>query len=290
MTKLLLALGLVFSIQAQANQENAKAAEDAYNLRDYTEAGVANAQTAADLYQDLIDSETDEEVKMSYMTKQASAYYFIGSADDDKKTQIAAYEKAMEISDNLQTMLGVDKDKSHQLDEKQVADIKNSLSDTKEALLAEAWYNKGISLAQWGNLKGISTSIGKLPVVIGHMENIERLGYADIHEYGPYRTVGRIRYKLPAILGGDLEESEQYLKDATTKTLAPGQRYSINGYNNLYFAETLYKRGKENAAKTLLKAFIKADFATLAVGNEPENREALRIANELAVDWQIDLE
>jgi hypothetical protein len=51
-------------------------------------------------------------------------------------------------------------------------------------------------------------------------------------------------------------------------------------------AETLHKRGKETQAKRLLETFLNADFDTLAEGSEPENREALRLAQELLNSWQ----
>lgn len=286
MSKIVMALCLLLSINGHAN-EKAKAAEDAYALRDYTEAGIQNTETAATIYVELISNEADPVVKSTYQTKLASAYYFLGSALSKKAEKKAAHQNAMDVADQVMTTMGVDSAKAHELTDAEIVSLKNSLDDESELLLVEAMYSKGISLAQWGKLNGISSSIGKLPEVLGLMEKIEALGYADIHEYGPYRTIGRINFVLPGLFGGDLEKSEDYLKDATMKSLAPGQRYSINGYNNVYFAETLYKRGKETQAKAIIKAFRAADFTTLAVGNEPENREALRVADGLAADWGI---
>ena len=286
MSKYVMALCLLFSIQAFAN-EKAKLAEDAYALRDYNEAGVENVETAISLYQELIDGEGDAVLKATYQSKQASAYYFLGSALTKKDEQKAAYQNSMDVADKIMKGFGVDSAKAHELTDAQITTLKNNLTDEQEALLAEAMYSKGTSLAQWGNLNGIASSIGRLPEVLGLMDRIEDLGYEGIHEYGPYRTIGRVNFKLPSLFGGDLEKSEEFLKKATTNTLAEGQRYSINGYNNIYFAETLYKRGKENQAKALLKAFIDADFSTLAEGNEPENREALSVAKDMALDWGI---
>ena len=287
MSKVLVALCLVLSATQVFGNEKAKQAEEAYALRDYTEAGIDNTQTAVTLYNEIIGIEGDEVAKMNYQNKLASAYYFLGSALDKKNDKKAAHQNAMDVADEIMTTLGVDSDSAHELSDSEIAAIKNNLDDDRELLLAEAMYSKGISLAQWGNLNGIASSIGRLPEVIGLMEKIEALGYASINEYGPWRTIGRINFVLPSLFGGDMAKSEDFLKRATLESLAPGKKYSINGYNNIYFAETLYKRGKENQAKAIIKAFRAADFDTLAEGSEPENREALRLADELATDWGI---
>ena len=112
------------------------------------------------------------------------------------------------------------------------------------------------------------------------------MGLESIHEYGPYRTIGRANFILPKIFGGDLAKSEKYLKDAYKNTLVQGQRYSVHPYNNIYLAETMYKAGKETQAKNLLDSFLAADITTLKEGQEPENREAMRVAQDLADDWK----
>jgi hypothetical protein len=285
MHKILLAICLTFSIFSQAN-DKADQADAAYSQRDFNESGIKSVQTAVQLYTEAIAEEADINLKLQYKSSLANAYYFLGTSLDKKDDRIVVLESGMTTSDEVMIHFGVEAQKAHQLSQNQINDLLNTLDEGSELLLAEAMYNKGTSLAQWGNLKGISSSISRLPEVLGLMDKIELLGYQSIHEYGPYRTIGRINFKLPALFGGDLAKSEDYLIRATRNTLAEGQRYSINGYNNVFLAETLYKSGKETQAKSILETFIKADFSTLKAGSEPENKEALRTAQELLSDWQ----
>ncbi len=285
MSKILIFISacLVFSF-AHGN-DKATQAYQAYSERDYNETGTKKVEEAISLFEEAIANESDVLVQQELKVSLVSAYYFLGSAHNVKSTQLAAYEDAITLSDELIEEMGVDSQKVHELSANDITSIKNKLNDTDEGTLAEAMYMKGISLSQWGKLKGITESIGRLPEVRGLMDRIESLGFVHIHEYGPYRTLGRINFVLPKLFGGDLKKSEEYLKDAYRMTLPEGQQYSMNGYNNVYLAETLYKLGKENQAVKLLETFVSADFSTLAVGNEPENREAIRLAESLLKDW-----
>ena len=282
---LLVAFCLVFSIQSFANVKADQAAL-AYAERDYDDAGVKKAQEAEALYGEAVLAEAVELAKLNLMLDQASANYFLGTALSKKSERKAAHQKAMDLADSILTSLGVAPDKAHELTQDQANALLNKLDADQELVVAEAMYSKGISLAQWGKLNGISSSIGKLPTVLGLMERIEMLGYESIHQYGPYRTIGRVNFVLPKIFKGDIAKSEKFLKDAYSKSLAEGQKYSINGYNNIYLAETMYKLGKETGAKKLLDTFLAADIGTLAEGSEPENREAMRVAQNLADDWK----
>ncbi len=282
---LVVALCLTFSINIFANSKADEAAA-AYAQRDFNEAGVKNAQNAVSLYQEAIAAEADSLAKLTLKLDLATAHYFLGTAMEDKDERKAQHQSAMDVADEIMQEMGVQPDQAPELTQAQVTALLNKMTDEEELILSDAMYSKGINLAQWGNLNGIASSIGKLPVVLGLMERVEMLGYESIHEYGPYRTIGRINFKLPKLLGGDLDKSEQYLKDAYRKTLVKGQRYSVNGYNNIYLAETLYKRGKETKAIELLDYFLAADPTTLKENSEPENLEALRVAQELADDWK----
>ena len=285
MHKSLVALCLLFSLSTFANQK-AELAAQAYGQRDFNEVGIQNAQEAVKLYGEAIAEEADATLKLTYMGETASVHYFLGTALDKKEDKMAAFQASMDTAAEIMTTLGVDVKKAHKLSEAEVTHLLNNLDDANELILAETMYTRGISLSQWGNLKGIPAAINRLPEVTGLMERIEMMGYVHINEYGPYRTQGRIKFVLPKLFGGDLEASEDFLKRAAKGSLVPGQRYSINGYNNLYLAETYYKRGKENQAKKLLDTFINADFSTLKAGSEPENRQAIERAKELAEDWE----
>lgn len=292
MQKITLALCLLFSTGTFANDKATEAASF-YDLRDYNEAGIENVERSIELFIEADAIETDATLKLNYRNSIASGQYFIGTAwestEDNKEIKKAAFSDSMKTADGIITELGVDINKVHELTQDQVNAILNNLNPAQEIELAEAMYTKGISLAQWGKLNGITSSLGKLPIVLGIMARIEMMGQKQIHSYGPYRTIGRIRFTLPKIAGGDLDEAKKKLTDAVKNTKAAGQAYSVNGYNNLYLAQTLYKAGNENKAKEFLQLFIDGDFTLLAPGSKPENREALRIAQGLldgTEDWE----
>lgn len=276
---------LLLSTQVLMAQSALEQAAAEYNLRDYNAEGVKHVEAAIELYNQALNEEQEQTARLKIRGELATTYYFLGSSREATKDKIAAHEEAMDLANKNIEALGADSKKIHQWTAAQIAEISNKLNEEQRLLLAEAMYSKGVSLAQWGNLNGVASSIGRLPEVLGLMDRIEMMNLSHISEYGPYRTIGRINFVLPALFGGDLAKSEEFLTQAYRQSLVEGQRYSSNGYNNLYLAETLHKRGKENQAKRLLETFLQADFDTLAEGSEPENREALRVAQDLFDSW-----
>ncbi len=83
------------------------------------------------------------------------------------------------------------------------------------------------------------------------------------YEYGgPYRVLGRLYTKLPALMGGDLDLAERYLRKAVS--LGPG--YWLN---HLYLAAVLLEKGKEKEARALV---ARVRDGELLQGLEPESR------------------
>jgi len=284
-SKFTLVMSFVFSTQLVMAQSALELAAAEYGKRDYNAEGVRHVEAAIELYNQALNEELDQTAQLQIRGELATAFYFLGSSYESNKDKIAAHEKAMDLANQSIDALGADSKKIHELTAAQIAEISNKLSEERRLLLAEAMYSKGVSLAQWGSLNGVASSIGRLPEVLGLMDRIEMMNLSHINEYGPYRTIGRINFVLPSLFGGDLAKSEEFLTLAYRQSLVEGQRYSSNGFNNLYLAETLHKRGKETQAKRLIETFLQADVDTLAEGNEPENREALRVAQDLFDSW-----
>ena len=272
-------------VQAQSNQTNEQKAVEHYAQRDFNKDGIANVEKSIEYYKAAIDEESDNNKKLNLQTLLSQAYYFLGTAYEDEDVRKQSHKDGLEIAEAVVDALGV-KD-PHELTKKQVEKIQAEKSVEEIQILMEAIYYEATNLAQWGRLNGITSSLGKLPEVIGNLDSIELFGYESIHHYGPYRTVGRIRFILPGLVGGDLEESEEKLKTTFKNTLADGEKYSVEGYTNVYLAETLEKRGKSSQAAQVIKAFIESDPATWAEDSIPENNQALERAKELAEEWKI---
>lgn len=283
--KVLMSALLCFSAQLGWAESSLQTAESYFAQRDYNSEGIKNVEQAILNYEEAKEQAVDPVAELVILGKLATAEYFLGSALTEKDDKKAAHVRAMAWADNSLQALGVNPETAHELSQNEINQLTNQLGEDEQLLLAEAMYSKGVSLAQWGNLSGVASSIGRLPEVLGLMDRIEMLDQSQISDYGPYRTIGRINFVLPAIFGGDLAKSEEFLTQAYRKTLLDGERYSVNGYNNLYLAETMYKRGRENQAKRLLETFLQVDVETLDVNMIPENREAYRLAEELLTSW-----
>ena len=285
MFKGLIAVSLFFSIHCFANPKAEEAALN-YSQRDFNATGIEFVRKAIQNYDEAIAIESDEFQKKFLTHEKAVAFYFLGTALTGKEERKDAHQVAMDLADDLMTGYGVDADDAHEMNASQVKALVDALDDQDEALLADVFYTKAINLGQWGQLNGIVTSIGRLPIVKGLVNVIQEMGYASIHAYGPLRTLGRIDFVLPALLGGDLANSEALLREAFRGSLVEEERYSFNGYNNIYLAETMYKRGKEKPAIRILEMFVEGDFEKLGEKNIPENREAIRQAQELLKEWK----
>lgn len=98
------------------------------------------------------------------------------------------------------------------------------------------------------------------------------------YEYGgPYRVLGRLYTKLPALMGGDLDLAERYLRKAVS--LGPG--YWLN---HLYLAAVLLEKGKEKEARALV---ARVRDGGLLQGLEPESRFWKKSAARLLRDRQF---
>jgi len=280
---LIAALALVsISAHAATTQELEAAAQKAYDGRDYTQPGRASAAQAVSLYGQLVQQATDKGAQAKYLVEQAAASFFLGDSASDNGEKINQFTAGMTSSKRAMQNLGI-QDVNNVSD----ADIANIVKRSKDeiTLLAESLYVYGINLGQWGQANGVMQSLDKWPELRTTMELIVKIGAKNLHEYGAYRTLGRGYFKIPALLGGDFAKAQKYLSTAVNGSLAAGQVYSVNGYNNLFYADLLKDQGQDAQAKKMLSDFTKADPKTLLPGYEAETREAQRLAIEMLKNW-----
>ena len=258
------------------------AAEKAYSQRDYTAPGIKSAQEAADLYAQEAAKEANPIVKAKYLTGQAEALYFVGAASQANSEKIDKHLKGMDVAVVAVAAFGIkDVTKVSPDDVKKL----KALPADQLAILAAALYQRGINLGQWGAANGVMKSLSKWPELKANMQIIIDLGQGKINEYGPYRVLGRGYYKIPSMLGGSVDKAIQYLSSAIKGSKAPGQNYSVNGFNNTFYAEALNNNGKSAEAKQLLNDFLKADPKTLEPALAPENKQAQSDAKDLLKSW-----
>ncbi len=255
-----------------------EAAEQAYAARDYTQPGRASAAEAVKLFGELAQTTADKNLKAQYLVKQAASSFFLGDSTADNNEKIAQFTAGMGSSNAALKIAGIN-DVNNVSDADIAAITKRSKDEV--TLVAEALYVYGINLGQWGQANGVMQSLNKWPELRTTMELIVKVGAKGLHEYGAYRTLGRGYFKIPALLGGDVAKAQKYLSTAVNGSLAAGQVYSVNGYNNLFYADLLIDQGQEDQAKKLLQDFIKADAKTLLPGYEAETRQSQRLAAEM---------
>lgn len=268
--------------KADATQDLEAQAQKAYDGRDYTNAGRASALQAAVFYGQLAQKATDPLKKAEYSTRQAGACFFLGDSAQDNNEKITQFGNGMALADGAVRAFGL-----NDLNNVSDADVQNLLKRPKEQLnvLAEALYVRGINQGQWGQANGVMQSLDKWPELKATMELIVKIGFKQLHEYGAYRTLGRGLFKIPELLGGDQAKAAKYLQVSVQGSLAPGQVYSVNGYNNLFYAELLHDQGQPDQAKKILQDYLKADPNTVLPGYAAESREAQRQAVEMLKSW-----
>jgi hypothetical protein len=284
MKALLASALIVFAVTANAatTQELETQAAKAYDARDFTQAGRQSATEASNLFGTLAQQATEPAKKADYLIRQAGAYFFMGDSTQDNNEKITVFLNGLTSAGAGLKLLGIS-DVTAVSD----ADVQNLLKLPKEQLqmVAEGLYVRGINLGQWGQANGVIQSLGKWPELRTTMELMVKIGFKSLHEYGPYRTLGRGYFKIPALLGGDEAKAAKYLSTAVQGSLAPGQVFSVNGYNNLYYVELLKDQGQDAQGKKILQDYVKADPKTLLPGFEAETREAQRLAAEMLKNW-----
>ena len=265
--------------QAATVEELLVQAKQSFAEREYDNAGVAKAQASADLYaQAASDKAVSKFNKVAALAGQAEALYFVANVNPATDVKIAKHWEGFTAAETVVKMFGVN-DVTN-VSDATVASLKALPADQLK-IFAEALFQRGINLGQWGAASGVAQSLGRWPELRSNMELIVKIGFKDLHEYGAYRTLGLGFYKIPALLGGSMAKADKYLSTAVSGSLAAGQTYSINGYNNVFYAQILRDNGSAAKAKELLQNFLKADANTLNPGNAPETKAAQREATEL---------
>ena len=266
---------------ADVTVDQLKAEADAqYSLRDYNPPGIEHAKAALAKFQQLQTMTTDQDQLAQATLGVAKSLYFIGDSMDDQAQKKAIFLQGMAAADAVLKNYGIANTDVATLTPALAQDLtaRFSKNKLKSDILAEALYQKAGNLGQWGQtdvvgalfrwpeLKNIADFITKISYAAKDKDGKDILvPYTSLHDYAPYRIVGRGYFVIPEFLGGDKKKSEQYFAvavkgtiavDASGKTLT----FSYNGYNNNYYADTLRAVGKTQQAKDLLTAFVAADL------------------------------
>jgi hypothetical protein len=269
--------------QATSPADLAAQADKAYSARGFDAAGVKNAEQAATLFGQAAQAETANSLKAVYLGRQAEALYFVGYAAADRSTKISIHDQGYRVGDQVAQLFGLNDIRN--VSDQVVTQLRQSLSAADQVALASGLYHRATNLGQWGSASGVTTSIGRWPELRANLELVNRLGQGSLFHFGANRVLGRAYFKIPSLMGGSVSTAERLLAEAVTKTAAPGQKFSVNGYNNIFYAEVLEYQGKKQEAIDLLNGFISADVTVLRPDAIPESKRAQQEAQDLLNSW-----
>lgn len=136
------------------------------------------------------------------------------------------------------------------LPDQQIQYLNSCIDHSQKALLRDpysgtAYFFKGLCLGHLGKIKGIWASLNIIGPFRENMEAAVKINPAISHG-GPHRALGRLYFKLPGILGGDIKKSIDHLR----KAVDYGPRYWENHY---FLAESYFENRQYLLARSELQ-------------------------------------
>jgi len=112
-----------------------------------------------------------------------------------------------------------------------------------------AYFLRGLCLGRQGESQGLWSSLKIISPFRENMEIAVKIA-PGIDRGGPHRALGRLYYKLPGLLGGDLEESIYHLQ----QSIKFGPGYWENHYflAASYFSWSRYAEAKNTLAQAMI--------------------------------------
>ena len=110
------------------------------------------------------------------------------------------------------------------------------------------YFFKGLCLGKLGEVDGIWSSLGVIKPLKKNMETAMKLDPV-FEQGGSHRALGKMYHELPALLGGSLDKSLEYLKEAVKL----GPKHAENYF---YLAETYTTRKEYTLAKAALDTLL----------------------------------
>jgi len=142
---------------------------------------------------------------------------------------------------------------AHLLTDQQVSYLNSCIDHSEKAIHRDShsgvgYFFKGLCLGHLGEIKGIWGSLNIIGPFRENMEAAVKINPA-IDSGGPHRALGRLYFKLPGILGGDLKKSIDHL----LKAVDYGPRY---WENHFFLAESYFENRQYLLARTELQSAI----------------------------------
>lgn len=134
----------------------------------------------------------------------------------------------------------------------------SKLEKKDKEVLATLLYNYGLTTSRYVDLAGKFEAIKRMEDIKKSMNSIIRIKEESTAFYGAHRTLGIFHMKVPAIAGGRIEISKQYLDKAVTET-QDETGLSLYPANNIALGDLYYKLGKNDEACAQLELVTNLD-------------------------------
>ena len=136
------------------------------------------------------------------------------------------------------------------LPDKQVQYLNSCIDHSQRAIVRDsragvAYFFKGLCLGRLGEMRGIWGSLEIIEPFRKNMETAIKINPA-IDRGGPHRALGRLYFKLPGILGGDIKQSIDHL----LKAVVYGPMY---WENHFFLAESYFENHQYLQARAELE-------------------------------------
>ncbi len=170
---IILFLGFCFSQDLNAQIEQAIELYETRHLKK------ENLMASFQILSDIVRNEPDN-LRANY--ELSKVYYLLGDRAEKKAEKLQYYEKGKEYG-------------------------KRAISLDKNSAWAHFWYM--VNLGRMGQTKGVLNSLSLVPEIKKEIETVLKL---DSKHTGAMDAGAMLYYELPALLGGNLNKSIEYLK------------------------------------------------------------------------------
>lgn len=248
-------------------------ASDCDSLFDRRHEGQNVAQTSYDCYKSILTQTSDLETQAHSYQRMTYLKFYIAEYYLDQK--MPTLLEGIAVADKGLALFG------------EKYNVANYLKVPAGAKHELGWllYNYGLSVSRYVDLAGKFEAIKRMEDIKKSMNSIMRMNEESVSFYGAHRTLGIFHMKVPAIAGGRIELSEQYLKKAVASTSYSGI-LSRFPQNNLSLAELFLKLDKKDLACeqiSIVAALKDSDVATLDNGHPLETTLTLKKAREMMI-------
>ncbi len=132
----------------------------------------------------------------------------------------------------------------------------------RDAHAGVAYFFKGLCIGRLGEMRGVWGSLKTIEPFRKNMEAAAQINPA-IDRGGPHRALGRFYFKLPRILGGDIQKSIDHLVQAVSYGPAYWE-------NHFFLAESYFENSQYIKARAELQQAI--DIASRLNDDDPESQ------------------